>query len=40
MCLREEIMRLEEHAEVIKKQNSVLFQEIEELVSADEYVRE
>ena len=40
MCIRENIMRLTEHAEVIKKQNSSLFGEMEELVQTDEYVRE
>ena len=38
--LKENIARLSEHAEVVKRQNTNLFNEMEEMVNADEYVRE
>ena len=40
MCIKENIMRLNEHGETIKKQNSQLFGEMDEMVRADEYARE
>ena len=38
--IKEDILRLKEHSEVIKKQNSQMYMELEELARADEYVRE
>ena len=40
LSLKEQIMRLNEHAEVIKKQNSELYREMDNLVQAGEYARE
>ena len=40
MLIRENIMRLTEHAETIKQQNSKLYAEMDEMVRADEYARE
>ena len=37
---KEEIVRLKEHAEVIKRQNQQMYLELEELSRADDYVRE
>ena len=38
--IKEDILRLKEHSEVVKKQNSQMYMELEELARADEYVRE
>ena len=38
--IKEEILRMQEHAEVIKKQNKQMYMELEELNRADEFVRE
>ena len=38
--IKEEILRMQEHAEVIKKQNKQMYLELEELNRADEFVRE
>ena len=40
MCIKENIMRLNEHAETIKSQNKQLYAEMDEMVRADEYARE
>ena len=40
MCIKENIMRLTEHSETLKKQNSQLYAEMDEMVRADEYARE
>ena len=40
MCIRENIMRLTEHAENIKAQNRQLYMEMDEMVRVDEYARE
>ena len=38
--IKEEILQMQEHAEVIKKQNKQMYMELEELNRADEFVRE
>ena len=40
MCIKENIMRLTEHAETIKAQNKQLCAEMDEMVRVDEYARE
>ena len=40
MCIRENIMRLTEHAEAIKRQNSQLYLEMDEMVKVGEFARE
>ena len=39
LCIRENIMRLSEHAETIKKQNQTLYREMDEMVKIDDYAR-
>ena len=38
--MRENIMRLAEHAEAIKRQNSQLYSEMDEMVKVGEFARE
>ena len=38
--LKEKIMRLTEHAETIKRQNQLLYQEMDQMVQVGEYARE
>ena len=40
MCIKENIMRLNEHAECIKRQNNLLYTEMDEMVRVDENARQ